>query len=129
MLEDPYDYQPQPGTRFWGWTLAGWLFVVGLFAVGLVTCAQAAEVFRGLDSMGGPAALRIKEEPCTNEKVLAQLRDNMLDVTRFKAATLTYHGREWASCWAERRGVVHSMDEEGSPFQAVPRRLFRDESI
>lgn len=130
MLEDPYEeYKPQPGTRFWKWTLVGWLFVVGLFGAGMAKCASGAEVYRGIDNQGGPAVLTLQEQPCTNAKVLAKLYEQFLDDRRFKASTLLYHGKEWASCWVERRGTVHSMDEEGAPFQPIPRRLFRDESV
>lgn len=93
------------------------------------SCVSAAEVFRGADNQGGPAVLTLHEKPCTNTKVLTKLHDQFLDDRRFKASTLFYHGKEWASCWAERRGIVHSMDEEGAPFQPVPRRMFKDESV
>lgn len=108
-----------------------WAVIFGL-AVGAAlypACSRAAEVFRGLDDIGGPAVLTLYEKPCTNELVLAHLHDKLLDYRRFKESVLKWHGREWASCWAERHGVVHSMDEAGSPFQPVPRRLFRDESV
>lgn len=43
MLEDPYNFKPQPSSRFWGWTLAAWLVVIVLFGLGLAWCAQAQE--------------------------------------------------------------------------------------
>lgn len=131
MLENPYEFTPQPQTRFWRRTLIAWLVVVVAGAGGLAYCARAgaAEVFRGFDRQGGVAALKLQEEPCTNKAVMEQLRKRALDVRRFKAAVLTYGGRDWASCWIDLDDTVLSIDEEGAPFQPVPRHLFKDNSI
>ena len=32
-------------------------------------------------------------------------------VARFKAATLTWGGRDWRSCWIEWQGEIYSIDE------------------
>ena len=91
--------------------------------------AQAAEVFRDKDDRGGPAVLKLSDKPCTNAKVRAHLFDKLLDDRRFKAATLFYWGREWAACWVDRNGIVHSMDEQGAPLQPVPRTAFKDDAV
>lgn len=114
-------------------------FVLAVVAyVGLIagearaqTSAPAApsEYFQSFGQDGSIAALRIFQAPCTDKKVVAQLRDKALDVRRFKASVLTYGGRNWASCWIDIRQLVFSIDEEGSPFQAVPRSLFKDNTI
>lgn len=127
MLEDPFEYEPKPGSRFWGWTLAAWLFVIGLFSAGVVTCAHSAEVFRSQDDKGGAAILKLHAEPCGNEKVLAHITTPFRPL--FKRATLFYWGQEWASCWLDHDGIVISVDEMGAQFQPVPRRLFKDESV
>lgn len=102
------------------------LFLLGILFVGY---AHSAEVFRSQRSDGSPVALRLSEKPCEDARVIAHLREALLDDRRFKAATLTYGGRDWASCWAEIRGAVVSIDEAGSPLQPVPRARFRDEAI
>lgn len=45
MLEDPFyeEPRPQPGSRFWSWTLLGWLFVIALVGAALVNLAGCAE--------------------------------------------------------------------------------------
>lgn len=43
----------------------------------------------------------------------------------FKKGTLTYDGRDWRSCWIEVGGLVYSIDEEGSPLEPLPSRLFK----
>lgn len=108
--------------------------ILVLFLAGGIVSAWSAEVYRNLDDRGGPAVLKLYEKPCTDAKVKAHLFAQLLDDRRFKAATLHYWGRDWASCWAEvtnRHGqkIVISIDEQGSPFQPVPRALFRDESV
>lgn len=43
MLEDPFgNFQPQPGSRFWSWTLLAWLVVLALFAAALVAISGCA---------------------------------------------------------------------------------------
>lgn len=103
--------------------------LLALVIAGAIVSAHAADVFRDKDDLGGPAVYRLSDKPCTHPKVLAHLRGHILDDRRFKAGTLTWHGKDWASCWIEIRGTVHSIDEEGSPFSPVLRKLFRDESI
>lgn len=131
MLEDPYDFRPQPHSRFWRRTLIAWLVIVSLGAGALAYCARAAAApkFEAIGQDGHPAELELLETPCTNKKVVAQLRSKALDVRRFKAAVLTFGGKTWASCWIELQQLVFSIDEEGAPFQAVPRRLFKDSTI
>jgi hypothetical protein len=108
-----------------------WALILGMVLAAALypALASAYEVFRSIDNTGRPAALKLHDKPCTNAKVQAKLYERLLDDRRFKAATLTYQGRDWASCWVERQGTVLSIDEEGAPFQPVPRHLFRDESI
>ena len=131
MLEDPYEFRPQPQSRFWRRTLIAWLVVVAGGAGALAYCARAAAApkFESIGADGHPAVLELHEKPCTDKKVVEQLRSKVLDVRRFKAAVLTYGGKQWASCWTELRNEALSIDEEGAPFQAVPRRLFKDATI
>lgn len=117
--------------RRWGW----WLFVV--IALGLVfhpllfSRAIAAPVFQAEGRNGQPAALRLLDAPCRDEKVLTHiaLRAKPELAAKFKAAVLSWGGALYASCWIEMDKVVYSIDEEGSFFQPVPRALFRDDSV
>lgn len=130
MLENEWfegrgDDEPESPT-----VLAWWIWGALALAMILVPLlAHSAEVYRDRDDQGGPAIYRLSEKPCTHPKVLEHLRAQILDDRRFKAGILTWHGKEWASCWIEVRGTVLSIDEEGSPFSPVLRKLFRDESI
>ena|SRR3990167_1260323 len=108
---------------------AGALVAALLYLAFWPSKAQAAEVFRDKDDRGGPAVLKLSDKPCTNAKVRAHLFDKLLDDRRFKAATLFYWGREWAACWVDRNGIVHSMDEQGAPLQPVPRTAFKDDAV
>lgn len=90
--------------------------------------ATASDVFKS-ENAQGPVVLRLSESPCTDKKVRAALYAKILDDRRFKAATLTYAGKDWRSCYVEVDGNVLSIDEEGAPFQPVPRHLFKDDSI
>lgn len=131
MLEDPYEFQPQPGSRFWGWTLFAWLIFIALAGVGIVKCAQAAPTFNAFGMDGNPAALELRQTPCENAAVVKHLREKVKPeyISSFRAAVLTWGGKQWASCWIERDGVIFSIDEEGSYFQPTPRRFFRDNAI
>lgn len=91
--------------------------------------AIADEIFRSKDHQGQDAVLRIKNEPCANKKVIDKLQADFLDYRLFKASVLTWKGKDFASCWVEKNGHVLSVDEDGSPFQPVPRRVFKNESI
>jgi hypothetical protein len=91
--------------------------------------ALADEVFRGKDQQDVETVLRITDKPCASKEVLAFLHERLLDDRRFKASVLTWKGQDWPSCYAEKDETVFSIDSEGSPFQPVPRSMFRDESI
>lgn len=113
-----------------------WVIVIAVVACALYPLkAKAALNFKN-DTPNGPVGLRLSEAPCTNPKVLAQIKAEFHHL--FKAAVLTYGGRDWHSCWTEiempdQHGKLHqtiiSIDEEGSPFQPIPKKLFRDDSI
>lgn len=107
-----------------------WLSVVLALVIGagIVTC-HASEIYRDRHEDGSPVAYRLTDKPCTDKKVRAYLYMRLLDDRRFRAGILTWKGKDWASCWIEIRGTVHSIDEEGAPFQPVLRKLFKDESI
>jgi hypothetical protein len=109
------------GRWFWGTVIA----VVAVFLWSVQ--AYAAKVFKAEGRDGNPAALRLFDKPCTDQKVLSKVMEAMRD--KLKAAQLTYGGAEWASCWIELNGSVYSIDEEGAPFQPVPRYLFKEEGV
>lgn len=94
--------------------------------------AEPSLVFRAMHEDGSPVVLRIFiTRPCTDDRVLMRLVHEVKVprhiVPFFKAATLTWQGRDWASCWIQMQGRVVSIDEEGAPFQAVPMGSMRDE--
>lgn len=131
MLESPHHFNEDARMeremlrRVILWLVAIATILVGAFFAGRLS---AAEVFKA-ENAQGPVALRLSEDPCTDKKVLAVLSDKVLDDRRFKAAVLTYGGRDWKSCWVEINGAVLSIDEEGAPFQAVPRQMFMEEGV
>lgn len=111
-----------------------WAAIIGITLAAALYPAMghAAEVFRSQDDKGGAANLTLHAEPCGDAKVMAHLVQKGIPaewIGKFQRATLFYWGRNWASCWVEYNGTVISFDEEGAPFQPIPRRLFRDESI
>lgn len=122
-------------------------FGVALGLLGLAGCAsapatQAADnpavehslVFRARHDDGSPVVLRIfTAKPCTDDRVLNFLKwkygapPEML--AQFKAAVLTWQGKDWASCWIEQQGYALSVDEEGAPFQPVLKSEMREEGV
>ena len=93
---------------------------------------------------GQLAGLRLSEAPCVNEKVRLHLAKREVPpqyVEKFKAAVLTWGGRDWHSCWVKldltdqhgrEHEMVWSIDEEGAPFNppyGIPFRLFLDDSL
>jgi hypothetical protein len=113
--------------------IRSWVFIaaaaLGVLALSFFAGrATAAEVFKA-ENEQGPVVLRLSKEPCTDKKMLDVLYERILDDRRFKAAVLTYGGKDWKSCWVEVDGAVLSIDEEGAPFQPVPRQMFREEGI
>lgn len=102
-----------------------WLSVIlGIFLAAGVIVAHAAPSFKSKDDRGGPASLHIYETPCESEKVKQHIRAQFHHL--FKKSSLFYWGQTWESCWIEEDGVVHSVDEQGAPFQPIPRSLFRE---
>lgn len=108
-------------------------FLLALF-VGVGT-AEAALNYR-VESPNGTVGLRLSEAPCTEAKVLMHIKPSFH--SKFKAAVLTYGGRDWHSCYIEvetpdQQGklipVIYSIDEEGSQFQPIPKRVFKDDTI
>ena len=97
------------------------LFIAAFNAIG-------APMFKSSD---GSVALKLKETPCSDEKVLFFLAQKVQPefLGKFKDATLTYGGREWKSCWIEHQGHIFSIDEEGAPMQPIPLQYFRENSI
>ena len=113
---------------------ASFALLVAAF-IGLPTAfaqtTEESEVFRAEGKNGHPAALRIFQSPCEDAQVLAHLirRGAAEMVQGFKKAVLTWDGKDWSSCWIEVDGIVFSLDEENSPFQPVPRAMFKDDSV
>lgn len=119
--------------------------ILGLF-LGIGGCANSAAapeaqapndrslVFRAKHQDGSAVALRIfTAKPCADDRILIHLvhkfgaPQEML--RHFKAAVLTWRGKDWASCWILMQGQVVSVDEEGAPFQLVPMSKMRDEGV
>lgn len=74
------------------------------------------------------------DKPCTNETVLAIINDKVLPqfLGLFRAAVLTWQGKDYASCWLEYAGRMMSYDENGDPFNppfGVAMELFLDETL
>lgn len=127
--------------------IGGFLAAVTIGAVlGMVLYsakAGAALNYRAQAPNGQSVGLRLSDAPCTNEKVKAHLaaviRPEYLD--KFKAAVLTWGGRDWHSCWftitvidqgGREHEMVWSLDEEGSPFNppyGIPKQMFREDAI
>ena len=132
MLENPFYHEADRRlARSVYCRLICWALAVALIlaAIIFVTLAHSALVFRAIGDDGRPVALRLLITPC-GEKVKAQLfRVREQFWPKFKAAVLTWEGRQWESCWVEVNGIVHSIDEEGAFFQPVPFRMFRDDAI
>lgn len=107
-----------------------WLSVILAIVIGaaVVTC-HADEVYRDKDEQGRVVVYRMTDKPCIDKNVRAHLYMRLLDDRRFRAGVLTWQGKDWASCWIDLRGTIHSIDAEGAPFQPVLRKLFRDETI
>ena len=116
-----------------------WALIIGL-VIGLVfyaSKANAALNYRAQGSNGQVAGLRLSEAPCSYEKVLPHIKAEWHQ--KFKAAILTYGGRDWQSCYLEFETMnpetgrpevfIFSVDEEGVQFQPIPKRMFRDDSI
>jgi hypothetical protein len=103
--------------------------ILAVFMVSAI--AQPVLLFHGRDNAGGLVVLRLMHSQCSNESVLAHLRRyaNRDDFVQFKDARLTWGGRDWASCWIERDGMIYSMDEEGAPLTPVHKSGFLDRSI
>ena len=106
----------------------GFILAVAGYAHGQTVVSS--EVFRSQGSNGQPMVLRIFQTPCEDAAVLKHLLPRVLPevLVKFKAARLTWEGKDWASCWIEVRGRVYSIDAEGSQFQPIPRSLFLDEA-
>ena len=127
MLEDPY--QDEEEARDTLLPKLFWAAVIGLaLAAALYPALSRADEFRSQDRS---VALVRHDAKCDDADILAHiLRLGGGDLLQqFKKATLTYGGRDWRSCWIEVDGMVYSIDEEGSPLQPLPARLFRGASI
>ena len=89
--------------------------------------AQADRAF----GVKGKVQLVIHETPCLNTTIQAHIvrmgGGHLLD--KFKAATLTYGGRDWQSCWVEMDGFVVSVDEEGSPLEPIELARFKEDGV
>jgi hypothetical protein len=116
------------------WTLwmAFIVFVIlGGFAVSSSAQPTASLVFRAQGNTGQPIALRLYDRPCEDAEVLKHLLTRVTPdfLAKFKAAKLTWEGKEWASCWILRGGMVYSIDSTGEKLQPLPMAVFRDEAV
>jgi hypothetical protein len=86
--------------------------------------ALAPLAFEATGRTGYPIKLVLHEEPCTNPKVTVFLTKRLQELA--KRSVLTWEEKDWASCWIEANGTVHSIDEAGDAFQPIPKYLFRE---
>lgn len=123
------------------WRRVGFVIflAIALAMVLVPIIVNAAPAYRDRSPNGDIAGLRLLTEPCTNAKVLEHLAARVPPQyhVKFRAAVLTWGGKDWASCYIEldlvnQRGeevkFVWSIDEEGAPFNppyGIPRSLFR----
>lgn len=103
-----------------------WFVLLVTVLFGCPASATAAPVFNAIGSNGKPIQIRLLEEPC-RAVVLQHIKSEFHG--RFKRAVLLWDGKHWESCWTDHHGVIHSIDEEGSVLQQVPRAVFRDDAI
>ena len=105
--------------------------VSGACLAALFVLATSAYAVPMLKSSDGSVALKLKDTPCSDEKVLFFLAQKVQPefLGKFKDSVLTYGGREWKSCWIEHQGHIFSIDEEGAPMQPIPLQYFRENSI
>jgi hypothetical protein len=118
-------------------TILPWVFwfLVGLAMFGVMNATKAALNYQSLGRDGQVAGLRLSNAPCTQPVVLRHINPEWH--SKFKAAVLTYGGKEWHSCYIEsdvvvngkEQKVIFSIDEEGAPFQPIPKSMFREDSI
>jgi hypothetical protein len=99
-----------------------------------VKLEERSLVFRATHRDGSPVVFRaFTAKPCTDARILGFLEHKFAAppelLTRFKAAILTWEGRDWASCWIEQQGYAVSVDEEGAPFQPVRMSRMKDEAL
>lgn len=112
---------------FWILVIAGVICLVGQ--------AKAALNYRA-ETPSGTVGLRLSEAPCTYEKVLVHIKPEFHSM--LKAAILTYGGRDWQACYIEMdmpgptgkvEAMIFAVDEEGAPLQALPKSIFKDDTI
>lgn len=108
------------------------LFFVGLLVY--ATLLDAAPKFSWDNGKGSRDVLTLHEDACTNEKVLAHIRERVPDKEfhdKFKRATLLWDGITYPSCWVEApSGRVYSVDEAGDfLLPGIPRRMFKESTI
>lgn len=116
MLEDPYEFTPQPDSRFWGWTLLGWLFIIGLFGAGLVYCtdARADPLYRA--SILG-VVITLHSEECA-------LKDKVSNLPR--KATWVENGKTYQGCfgYVEPLGLFMFYFSDDKTVAGIPASAF-----
>jgi hypothetical protein len=97
------------------------LYVVGLFL------PKEARAESSVAAADGSVKYVRHDGQCEDADILKHLAQMGAGerLSEFKRGTLTYGGREWRSCWIEVDEMVYSVDEEGSPLQALPARIFK----
>lgn len=101
MLEDPYNFAPQPASRFWGWTAFAWLIVVGLFVGGIAYCSAANAVQLDAEGCANYAiwsrdVVLMRDVGADKEKIRAMLEKGKDDVPFF-ALVIVNLDQLWAS--------------------------------
>lgn len=114
MLEDPYEYLPQPKTRFWGWTVILWTAAILFFCFGLAYCSRA-----GAETVSASAAngdkITLYDEPCSLQHEWFK---------GWRKAAFFYEGKLYEACWRRQADGVLIIDAAGD-VSAVSLRAFR----
>lgn len=114
MLEDPYEYNlQQPTSRFWGWTLAGWLVLLALICAGMTYCHLAL----GADPepvivRKGNDYVRLTHNVCTP------------NLPGYMTGKAVLDGKPYKLCWKlvrPEQGPLHIVIKDGDIWRADPK--------
>lgn len=87
--------------------------------------ANFGMIFEWRGGDGSKNVLRLLDKPCESKKILDFIQDAYHK--QFRAAQLTYQGKQYASCWMASGGSVHSIDEAGDLLPPIRMDAFRED--
>lgn len=96
-----------------------------IVAVGFALAAGSA--LADLVAENGRDSLRLAQAPCSNEKVLALIREEHRD--KFKAAVANVAGQRYAACWADPGEGAYVVIYEDGDLGVVPITAFVERGI